>query len=740
MAGIQTAIMITDNVSSSVYRMQASLNGLCTSFDKVQAHIDRSFNMNSLKTGIDLMSLYAEKGVQDVANIANIAKQATQEMANMASATSNISSGIVNSTAKQVDFNNSISKGHSAIDGLVKKVIALVGAYASIQGAKKIINISDNFVQTRARIDLMNDHMQSTDDLMNRIYKSAQNARGSFSDMAAVVAKFGNNARDAFSSSAEVVDFANLVQKQMTIAGASGAEASNAMLQLSQALGSGVLRGDELNSIFEQSPNLIQSIADYLGRPIGDIRELAKEGELSADIVKNAVFASADSINEKFKQMPMTWGQVWTQMQNYALMAFQPVLMKINEIANSPQFQTFIASVQSAIGTLVNWIMTLFDVIAQIGSFLASNWSIIGPIIFGVVAAIIAYHAAMLIANAVTAIATFWGYLHTGAKAAEKTATDEATKSQLFYNAALASCPIFWVIMLVIALIGVIYALCQWIAKMTGAANTGFGVMAGGINFVIQFFKNLGLAVANIGIAIGLSIAAVASNMMTAFHNAIASIQSWFYNLLSTAITVVVKICEALNKLPFVKFDYSGISNAASDYASKAAAAQSSKGEYKDIAAEFTKGMNTFNTFQGDWAGDAFRSGASWGDGVMNKLHGMIGGAMPSVPSAGGYDYQALQRDVPAAPDLNGDGGKKAKEIADNTAKTADALSITNEELKYLRDLAEAEYVNKFTTAEIKIEQHNNNNISSDSDLDGIVDDLTAKVYSAMEMVAEGVY
>lgn len=714
MASIQTAIQITDRVSAPMYNIIGALDNVIRSYDSVQSEFAE---------GLDTSKIQQARQQIDAA---------AQQMSRIASETNTAANS-------QNNYNASVAKGHSAMGGLVGKVIALAGAYASIQGAKKVLEISDGFVQTRARIDLMNDHMQSTDDLMNRIYKSAQNARGSFSDMAAVVAKFGNNARDAFSSSAEVVDFANLVQKQMTIAGASGAEASNAMLQLSQALGSGVLRGDELRSIFEQAPNLIQNIADYLNVPIGKIRDMAEEGELTADVVKNAVFASADSINEKFNQMPMTWGQVWTQMQNYALMAFKPVLMKINEIANSPQFQTFIAGVQSAIGTLVNWIMTLFDVIAQIGSFLASNWSIIGPIIFGVVAAIIAYHAAMLIANAVTAVATFWGYLHTGAKASEGNATENAAKKQLFYNATLAACPIFWVIMLVIALIGVIYALCQWIAKMTGAANTGFGIMAGGINVVIQLFKNLGLAVANIGIAIGLSIAAVAHNMMTAFHNAIASIQSWFYNLLSTAITVVVKICEALNKLPFVNFDYSGISNAASDYANKAAAAAGSKGEYKDIAAEFTKGMNTFDTFQGDWAGDAFRSGAAWGDGVMDKLHGMIGGVMPSMPSAEDYDYQALQRDIPAVPEL-GDGGKKAKEIADNTAKTADALSITNEELKYLRDLAEAEYVNKFTTAEIKIEQHNNNNISSDSDLDGIVDDLTAKVYSAMEMAAEGVY
>ena len=715
MASIQTAIQITDRVSAPMYNIIGALDNVIRAYDSVQAEFAEGLDTSMIQ-------------------------QARQQIDAAAQQMSKISEGLDQAQAHQNNYNASVSRGHSAMAGLVGKVIALAGAYASIQGAKKVLEISDGFVQARARIDLMNDHMQSTDDLMNRIYKSAQNARGSFNEMASVVAKFGNNAKDAFSSSAEVVDFANLIQKQFVIAGASSTESANALLQLSQAMGSGELRGDELRSVFEQAPNLIQSIADYLNVPIGKIRDMAKEGQLTADIVKNAVFASADSINEKFNQLPLTWGQIWTQMQNYALMAFQPILIKINEIANSPQFQIFITWVQSAIGTLVNWIITLFDVIGQFGSFLVANWEYILPVIGAVIAAIVAYNTVKLISNAITATSTFLESVHAAAKDLAAGKTFAATAAQYGYNAALAACPTTWLVLSIMLIVAAIFILCQWFAKSAGVANSAFGVMTGGINVVIQFFKNLGLAVANIGIAIGLSIAAVASNMMTAFHNAIASIQSWFYNLLSTAITVVVKICEALNKLPFVKFDYSGISNAASDYAAKAAAAADSKGEYKDIAAEFNKGMHTFDTYQNGWAGDAFRSGASWGDGVMDKLHGMIGGAMPSVPSAGGYDYQALQRDVPAAPDLNGDGGKKAKEIADNTAKTADALSITNEDLKYLRDLAEAEYVNKFTTAEIKIEQHNNNNISSDSDLDGIVDDLTAKVYSAMEMAAEGVY
>lgn len=184
----------------------------------------------------------------------------------------------------------------------------------------------------------INGTANETPDLVRNVYAAAQDARGAFGDMASVVARFGNNAKDAFADTDEIVAFANLVQKQMTIAGASTQEAANAELQLSQALGSGVLRGDELNSIFEQAPNLIQNIADYLDVPIGQIREMASEGELSADVVKAAVFAAADDINQKFESMPKTFGQVATQMQNTALMMFSPVLQRMNDLANSEQF------------------------------------------------------------------------------------------------------------------------------------------------------------------------------------------------------------------------------------------------------------------------------------------------------------------------------------------------------------------------------------------------------------------
>lgn len=357
---------------------------------------------------------------------------------------------------EQGRFNQEISAGTQQANELTNTIKRAVAAYISIQSVGKALNISDELVQTTSRLNMMNDGVQTTAELVNMVYAAAQDARGSFGQMADVVARFGNNAKDAFSSSEEVVAFADLIQKQMTIAGASTQEAANAELQLSQALGSGVLRGDELNSIFEQAPNLIQNIADYLDVPIGKIREMAADGELSADVVKAAIFSAADDINSKFNEMPMTWGQIWQSMQNTALIAFQPVLQRLNDLANSEAFQTFIQGAIEAMATLANILLNVFEVAASVGAFIGDNWSIIAPIIYGVIAALGAYLAIMGIVNAITAISAAIDATKAAADALAAGQTFLWTVQQYGLNAALAACPITWIIMLILALIVVI--------------------------------------------------------------------------------------------------------------------------------------------------------------------------------------------------------------------------------------------------------------------------------------------
>ena len=715
---IKTSIDIQDRVSQKLNRVILQLNKTTSAFQAADAVSNTALTGATVQTAAEQIYNYETR----IEELEQKIEQAGEQMEKLKDNTKQSSGEAQNL---------------SRIMGGIKTLIASYAGFNALQGIAKT---SDDLTQTTARLGMMNEGfretggaLESTDDLVNLVYASAQNARGSFGDMAAVVAKFGNNAKDAFSSSAEVVDFANLVQKQMTIAGASTTEASNAMLQLSQALGSGVLRGDELNSIFEQAPNLIQTIADYMDVPIGSIRQMASDGKLSADTVKAAIFSASEEINAKFDQMPMTWGQVTQRMKNSALQNFKPVLNKVNELAGNERFTRAANSVLGSLATVVVAALTVMNIVGAAGGFVADNWSIIGPIVYGVAGAFAVYAAYLGIVKGIEAASTAASILHSVAMSAKigitalmTHSTMEATAAQMGYNGALYACPIVWIIVLIIALIAVIYAVCSAIAKMTGVANSGFGVITGGINVVIQFFKNLGLSVADIALGIGNAIAALASNMGTAFYNTICNVQSWFYNLLSTALSVIESICAALNKLPFVSFDYSNISSAADDYASKAAQAAGNKQEYKSVGDAFSEGMSVFDTFQDGWASDAFKAGTSWGDGLTDKVSGMFSG---TAAEETGYA-------------MSGDSGisDNIGDIAEDTSKISKSVDISNENLKYLRDIAETEAVNRFTTAEIKVDMTNHNTVSSGMDIDGIVRQLSYGVTEAMTAAAEGVH
>ena len=223
----------------------------------------------------------------------------------------------------------------SVTNSLTSSVLRLAASYFSIQGLKKAVDLSDSLVSMRARLDRMNDGLQTTQELETMIYQSAQRSRGSFTDTMGLVSQLGTMAGDAFSSSKEIVQFAEQLNKQLALSGASGSSAQAAILQLEQGLASGVLRGDELNSVMEQAPALAKSIADYMQVSVGELREMGSQGQITADIVKNALFAAAEDTNAEFEKTPMTWAQVWTVASNTAVRALDPLLTAINWVANN---------------------------------------------------------------------------------------------------------------------------------------------------------------------------------------------------------------------------------------------------------------------------------------------------------------------------------------------------------------------------------------------------------------------
>lgn len=714
MASITTGIQLADNFTAPLMNIINSVNLAVTAFG------DMGQAMNS---DIDTSSLEAARTQLNQAQIA------AQELNQTIQQTYD---PIQENVDGQEQFNQSLNRGVNDSNRLANSIKGFIGAYATMQTVKSVLGSSDELVQTMSRLDMMNDGLQSTQDLFNMVYIAANDARGSLSDMASVVARFGNNAKDAFSSNAEVVQFANLIQKQMTIAGASTQEAANAELQLSQALGSGVLRGDELNSIFEQAPNLIQNIADYLNVPIGKIREMASDGELSADVVKAAVFAAADDINSNFESMPMTWGQMWTKFQNDATMAFQPVLQRLNDLANTDEFQTFATNAVNDLAIVAGVTLDIFEGIGSVAGLIGDNWSTIGPIVYGVAAALAIYAAYMGIVNAVELVsngikiaACLASYAHAAATGTEASATAVATATQYGFNTALLACPLTWIVIAIMAAVAAVIALANHFSGAGHVAQSTFGAICGGVMVVLTFFKNLGLGVANIALGIWNALGACANNIGIAFHNTISSVQSWWYNLLSTVLSVVAGICEALNKLPFVEFDYSGITSAADTYAAKSAEAANSKQEYTSVADAFNSGMGTYQYAS---YSDAYASGAAWGDGVTSKVKSTFSSKATSIPSAGDY-ANALAN------------SQMASDVADtskNTGKAAESLSATSEDLKYLRDIADREYVNRFTTAEIKVSMINNNNVNNNMDLDGVAEHLRAKIEEEMDAAAEG--
>ena len=709
MGTIRTAIALYDGVTSPLQSMHKAMGVVLNTFESMQQASGRAVDTAAIR-------------------------EAREEWAKAGTAFDAIEENIKNANNEQQKFNNSIRGGNNSANGLLSTIKKIAVAAGGIVGINKVQNISDKLASTKARLNLLVDDGGSVDVLEQKIMASAQRSRSVYFDTASAVAKLGLNAGNAFNGDMnQVIAFMEQVNKQFVIGGATAQEQSNAMIQLTQAMAAGALRGEELNSILDGAPGIARAIEKYMGIAEGSIKTVAQEGKVTAEVVKNAMFAMADETNAKFDSMPKTWAQIWAGMKNKALSMFAPILTKINQIANSTKFQQVTTALINGLAGVANVASSLLDILISVASVIVDNWSWIQPIIMGIVAAMLIYNGVALVTNAIMGIQATAKAVHAAATAMEAGATFTATVAQQGLNAALLACPLTWIIRLIIAVIAAIYAACAAVAKFTGIANSGFGVICGGIMVVISFFKNLGLSVANIALGIWNALGACASNIGTAFHNVISNVQGWFYNLLSTALTVVAGICEALNKLPFVEFDYSGITSKASEYAAKSAEAYGNVEEYKSVADAFNEGMSTFDTFQDGWAADAFASGAAWGDGVADKVSGMFDFSALDSMGADSLDAFNLGNDLDSIYGNTGD-------IANNTAATADALDIAEEDLAYLRDIAEREAINRFTTAEIKVEQHNENHISKDADLDGIMDAWANDFAEKLEVSEEGVH
>lgn len=768
-----------------------------------------------------------------------------------------------NNTQKQRQFNNSVQACNDQYNALLSKVKSVAAAIVSIQGIKMTLGLSDDLANAKARIDMITGSAQETKQVQDQIFSAANRARGSYLDMTNMVGKLTNMAGEAFSSTDETIAFAEQLNKLFVISNMSASEIKNSMIQLNQALASGVLRGDELNSVLEQSPGLTKALNSYLGTTTSELRNIASEGAVTANVVKSAVLSSINETNASFETMPMTFSQVMTQIKNYALRAFQPVLERFTELANSQDFQMMIQSVIQGLAVLGNVAVIVMDKMASGAAWVRKNWETIKPVLETIVivlgalaAAVMVVRAAQVLYNLATSPMTWVALIITALIVLFVMFTDKVLgalnvviefgrQSTLWLiNIQLAAATVFnninkWCINLSISIFAVIKNINTWcinlslaiiaIFKNVGiwAINTGIGIYTviqninkwcTNLSFAIfSIVKNVNLWFYNCGLGIQNVLYACANNVGVAFNNAWCSVEAGFLSMVEAILSKAEDLLGGINSL--LPEDYQigggGLSSALDAVRAGIDDANSAMKEYQSLSDAWDKGFHTydeyvdvsaayqtygydsvsdafhtfdydsigdayhtfdydsvgdafhtfdydsvgdafhtFDVFQDGWASDAYNTGAEVGAGLHDKITGIwdkIKGLGSSL-TGNGSDDLPLSIDpndylgaglLNAADDVTdaSDGlADSMNALAESNAELNDTVSMSDDMMQYMRDIAERDTINRFTTAEIKVEFQANNTISSDMDIDGVVSALESKVQQSLVAAAEGVH
>nr|DAM58857.1 MAG TPA: tail length tape measure protein [Caudoviricetes sp.] len=710
MGAIRTSIVVNDGMSSALRGMNKALNIVLNSFAALESVADDPMQTAAIQT-------------------------AREELTGVGLQVDSVEDEIRRAAEAQENYTEKVQGSHRASKGLLGTLKQVAAAYWVGQMASKALDTADAWSQTSARISLAAREGENVDEIQQRIFESANRARSAYMDTADVVAKMGQRAGSAFGSTDEIIAFTETLSKMYKIAGASQEEQKSSMLQLTQALGSGVLRGEEFNAVFEAAPNIMQAVADYMDVPLGKLRDLASEGQITAGIVKNAVLGAVEEVNSDFASMPATFEQAWSLFSNQALMALDPVWDKLGEISSSDDFQSFASLSGQALAVFAGTAVSLLDAVAGAAGFVADNWSVIGPIVYGGAAAIALYTAALVANNTVQAIgnglkaaAALQETVHAAHLAMSTGATFAATAAQYGLNAALLACPLTWILLAIIAVIAILYAVVAAINKVTGSTYSASGIITGVLSVAVAFIMNLFLALLELvfGVVERLvnPFVVFANFLANVFVDPVGAVIHLFGDMADSVLAILEKIASAIDlvfgsNLAAAVSDWRGTLSAKVE----GAAEKYGNGKYQkvmdnlDLSVEKT-GMGRFD-YGAAWD-KGYSQGEAWGD----KISGIFSGNKGSG-GTGGYE------------DLLGSIDAGVGETASNTGK---ALDISDENLKYMRDIAERDAINRFTTAEIRVDMVNNNSVSSNMDLDGMMDYMVTGVKTAMEQAAEGVH
>lgn len=766
MASIQAGIQLVDRFSAPLMNIINSVNMAVSQMEALN---------NTMNTDVDAS---AYENIRSELHQATTAAQGLREElsqtavpAAMTEQTSRVGNQIEQNTRSQQNFNQSMQGGVSGAKSLVGALAGLSIVKSAIGAVKGQMDAAIN------RMDTMSNYSRT----MTAITGSSDVATASLAKLKDMTKGTAYGLDTAASSVQNFVtrgmgtgDAVNQVKAWSDAVAFYGDGTNDSLREVTDALGKMMTKGkvemDQLDRLTDRGIDAVGIYAKATGQSSSVVQSNLSKGTISAQDFINTVSGAFENgtngvlnISGAAKKAGDTWATSIANAKAAVTRGLISVIDGVNEGLSNAGFGTILDGIKSLgstaetvlnnVGNIASGTITMLAPvagwIANCASSVINNWSAISPIVYGVAAAIAAYCAAMAIVKAVELVSTgikmamcVAAYAHAAATGTEVTATAAATATQLGLNKALLSCPLTWIILLIVALIGVIVLVASKIAKTGGVAKSTFGVICGSLKVVVSVVENLIIGVVNTIISLLIElwnlIAKLANFLGNVFRNPVGAVAKLFCDLLDTIMSVAQSVAQTIDTLIGTDLSdgISGVRNQFSNYVDGIVGKQEVYVKTVDPSKYMIKRKNY---------GEAYKSGSSFGDGVTNKVKNMFSGKKAAT-DMNKNDYEKTLRKTQGT-NLNqataantAATAKNTAGTAKNTAKSAQALTATSEDLKYIRDMAAQKYINRFTTAKITVHQTNHNKISKELDLDGVTEHLRKTMEEQMISAAEGVH
>lgn len=610
------------------------------------------------------------------------------------------------------------------------KLRTLIGTMASLAALKGGMDATDTYTNTSARLSMITSSPEEQTALKGDIFAAARRSRGDYTDMANAVAKMKMLAGDTFGTNQEAVGFTELLNKSLKVSGAGQAEQNSAFLQLTQAMAAGKLQGDEFRSVMENAPMVANAISQYMGVSKGELKELSSDGVITADIIKNAMFQAADDINGKFDSMPRTFADVWTGIKNTGIQAFGGIMIRVNEMLNSDIGQSVIGNLTGAIYLAAD----AADLFLGGLELIAENMDLIAPIAGGLVAAFVAYNTVLAVTNGLElASATAKGIhaaatnVQAAATAMQSGVTFMATVRQYGFNAALAACPITWIVGGLILITSLFYAGVAAVNHFAGISISATGMIVGALFTAGALIGNLFIGGYNFLVGIWIDVTNLFISFAEFFANFLNNPVLAIMNLIADLANFVMGVLSSLAKAIDTVFgsNLSSMVNSWSDSVN-----DFKDGISKDSTISYERIDKTKLQFDGISYKDAYNKGYGLGKTFGDKASGLLSG-FGSKDGIGGSEIDFSQLATAGNPAVIKGTGKGG----------AVKVETEKEDIEWMRKLAERDYVARIAqnTLAPNIRVEFSGPITKEADTDSVMSHVVEELREIIETAPEGV-